>query len=138
MTDTLVDSNVLIDILKVDPSWNEWSRSQLKRSRKLGKLVINQLIYAEIAAGYSSPRDVDRALNQAIYRRENLPWDAAFRAGEAYVGYRRARGLKGAPLPDFYIGAHAELAGYTLLTRDASVYRTYFPSISLVTPETDP
>lgn len=138
MTDTLVDSNVLIDVFHDDPQWASWSEKRLEEARREGRLVINQLIYAEICAGYPTQRQSDRALSSAIYRRETLPWEAAFGAGHAFVAYRRARGPKRSPLPDFYIGAHADLRGYRLLTRDPARYRMYFPTLEIIAPDTHP
>lgn len=134
--DTLVDSNVIIDILDADPAWAGWSRAHLGRARSAGGVIINPLIYAEIAAAFSVKREAERAIR--IYRREPLPWEAAFNASRAFIAYRRAGGTKHSPLPDFYIGAHAELRGYTLLTRDPGRYRSYFPTLSIVAPDTHP
>jgi predicted nucleic acid-binding protein len=138
MTDTLVDTNVLIDVLDSDPDWKDWSQRQLRRGRFAGSLVINPIIYAEISAAYPTPRHADRAISPGIYRRENLPWEAAFNAGRAYREYRRSGGTKRSPLPDFYIGAHAELRSYALLTRDPARYRQYFPTLKLIAPDTHP
>jgi predicted nucleic acid-binding protein len=138
MSDTLVDSNVLIDILSNDPTWVNWSDGQLRAARRTGRVVINQLIYAEICAGYRTQRETDRALTGMIYHRENLPWDAAFSTSQAYRAYRQGGGTKRSPLPDFYIGAHANLKRYTLLTRDPDRYRTYFPALTIVAPGTHP
>ena len=138
MTDTLVDANVLIDILGDDVEWETWSERQLQAARGLGNLVINPLVYAEVCAGYPTQRQADQALGSSIYRRENLPWDAAFNASRAYLAYRKAGGSKRSPLPDFYIGAHSEFRGYILLTRDPRRYREYFPSLQIVAPDTHP
>jgi predicted nucleic acid-binding protein len=138
MSDTLVDANVLIDILSNDPKWASWSDRQIRAARRAGAVVVNQVIYAEICAGYRTQRETDRALTGVIYRRENLPWDAAFPASRAFLGYRRSAGTKHSPLLDFYIGAHADLRGYTLLTRDPLRYRKYFPTLKIVAPDTHP
>ena len=138
MTDTLVDTNVLIDILEDDAHWESWSERQLDSARAAGKLVINPLIYAEICAGYPTQRQADQALSAAIYRRENLPWEAAFNASRAYLAYRTGGGAKRSPLPDFYIGAHADLRRYNLLTRDPARYRQSFPSLRIISPDTHP
>lgn len=97
-------------------------------------MVINPLIYAEVSIGYDSAEALDEFLPAADFEREPLPYRAGFAAGKAYLRYRRAGGGKRSPMPDFYIGAHAALARYRLLTRDASRYRTYFPTVGLVTP----
>ena len=138
MTDTLVDTNVLVDILHDDLTWEAWSEAKLEAARRAGNLVINPLVYAEVCAGYPSQRRTDQTLSSLIYRRENLPWDAAFNASRAYLAYRRAGGLKRSPLPDFYIGAHAELRSYNLLTRDPGRYRGYFPNLKIIAPDTHP
>jgi predicted nucleic acid-binding protein len=138
MTDTLVDSNVLIDIFADDPQWRAWSTRNLLTARNGGRLVINPLIYAEVAAAFATQRKLDDALGPERYARENLPWDAAFNAGRAFLAYRRAGGLKRSPLPDFYIGAHAEVKGYVLLTRDQARYRQAFPTLKIVSPDSDP
>ena len=138
MSDTLVDTNVLIDILEGHADWEAWSRRELRRARKSGNLVINPLVYAEVSIGYPTQRHADRVLSPSIYRREPLPWEAAFSAGKAYLAYRRSEGGKRSPLPDFYIGAHADLKGYALLTRDPARYRSYFPSLTIIAPDTHP
>ena len=138
MSDTLVDANVLIDIFGADPDWKGWSRRQLAAARKVGILLINPIIYAEVSAAFPTQRKLDQALGPERYRRENLPWDAAFNAGRAFLAYRRAGGLKRSPLPDFYIGAHADAKGYYLLTRDPSRYRQAFPALKIISPETSP
>lgn len=97
-------------------------------------MVINPLIYAELAAGATTDRELDDALDRTLIERENLPWEAAFLAGKAYLSYRRAGGDKRSPLPDFYIGAHAAAKGYALLTRDLRRYRVYFPSLTIIAP----
>ena len=138
MSDTLVDANILIDIFADDPAWKGWSASQLIAARTAGALVINPIIYAEVSAAFPTQRKLDEALGVERYRREGLPWEAAFNAGRAFLAYRRAGGNKRSPLPDFYIGAHAEVKGYTLLTRDFTRYRSAFPAIRIVSPETRP
>lgn len=134
MSSTLVDSNVLIDLFDEDSEWRDWSGAMLTRAANRGPLVINPIVFAEVSAGFDSLDDVEAALPAAYVRREALPWEAAFLAGRAFVHYRRRGGTRPAPLPDFYIGAHAAVAGYTLLTRDARRYRHYFPKLKVVAP----
>lgn len=134
MSSTLVDSNVLIDVFDEDSEWRDWSDAMLTRAADRGALVINPIIFAEVAAGFDSLDDVEAALPPSFVRREALPWESAFLAGRAFVQYRRAGGVRPAPLPDFYIGAHAAVAGYTLLTRDPLRYRHYFPRLRVVAP----
>ena len=131
---TLVDSNVLLDVLHEDDEWLDWSASTLARSASDGPLVINPVIYAEVCCGYDEIEAVDAALPAEYFRREPLPWAAGFLASRAFVSYRRRGGGRRSPLPDFYIGAHAALAGYTLLTRDPRRYRTYFPKLRILAP----
>ncbi|MBZ8135369.1 type II toxin-antitoxin system VapC family toxin [Afifella sp. IM 167] len=138
MSDTLVDTNVLIDVLYEDHDWAGWSQAQLRERRRRGGLVINPVIYAEVSCGFSSQRQADRAMSSAIYRREALPFDAAFAAGQAFLSYRQAGGARRSPLPDFYIGAHADFGGYFLLTRDPKRYRQYFPLLRIIAPDTHP
>ena len=130
----LVDANVLLDIITADPQWFAWSVEKLERALALG-LAINPVIYAELAAGFLKEEELEVALQLPDLQRLPLPYEAAFRAGHAFVEYRRQGGNRRSPLPDFFIGAHAEVAGLTLLTRDASRYRTYFPSLELIAPE---
>jgi predicted nucleic acid-binding protein len=132
---TLVDSCVLIDVLANDPQWAEWSLQKLDVLGSQGPLVINPLILAEISPRFEKAADLDAALMLLPLRREHLPWDAAFLAGQAFRVYRMNGGLKHSPMPDFYIGAHALTSGYRLLTRDAARYRTYFPKLPLIAPE---
>jgi predicted nucleic acid-binding protein len=131
---TLVDSNVLLDIVTEDDDWLDWSSSALSACAERGRLVINPLVYAEVSVGFSNIEDLDDALPGEYFVREALPWAAAFLAGKAFMQYRRRGGARSHPLPDFYIGAHAAIAGYTLLTRDARRYRTYYPKLRVVAP----
>jgi predicted nucleic acid-binding protein len=130
----LVDSNVLLDVITNDVMWGDWSTDALQRTADAAILVINPLIYAEVSVSFSAIEDLESALPIDLYRREGLPYEAGFLAGKCFRRYRRAGGDKRSPLPDFYIGAHAALAGYRLLTRDASRYRAYFPNVPLIAP----
>ncbi|WP_239162408.1 type II toxin-antitoxin system VapC family toxin [Paractinoplanes rishiriensis] len=133
---TLVDSNVLLDVFTEDPAWSSWSGTALAASRDAGVLVINPIVYAEISIRFDRIEDVDAAVPAADFLREDLPYSAGFLAGKAYVRYRRQGGTKTSPLADFYIGAHAAVCGYRLLTRDGARYRTYFPKLNVVAPDT--
>lgn len=128
----MVDSNVWLDILTQDPLWLDWSSNKLAELGGSNTLVINPIIYAELAAGFDRVEDLDAAL--ATVRRDPLPWPAAFLAGQCYVLYRRRGGQKRSPIPDFYIGGHAAVEGLPLLTRDVARYRTYFPNLHLISP----
>ena len=134
MAAVLVDSNVLLDVATNDPEWAEWSADALSRTADNAILVINPLVYAEVSIGFDAIEDLEAALPIELYRREDLPYEAGYLAGICFLRYRRAGGLKRSPLPDFYIGAHAAVAGYRLLTRDAGRYRTYFPNLKLIAP----
>jgi len=134
MTGTLVDSNVLIDILSADFAWGEWSSQALASLGSEGPLVINAVIYAEISQRYSRKELLDHELPADVFLREDIPWSAAFLAGKAYRDYRGRGGSRRSPLPDFFIGAHAAVKGLRLVTRDASRYRTYFPTVELIVP----
>lgn len=131
---TLVDSNVLLDIVLEDDEWLEWSAAMVADAARQGRIVINPIVYAEVSGAYDDIETMDRALPADYYLREPLPWDAAFLAGRAYVSYRRRGGVRRSPLPDFYIGAHAAVAGHTLLTRDPGRYRVYFPRLRIIAP----
>lgn len=128
----LLDSNVLIDLL-IDSQWSPWVVDQM---HALGdeEFAINPLIYAEVSVPYASAAELDADLNRFLFIRLDLPWEAAFVAGRAFSRYRRNSGPRTSPLPDFYIGAHAQVSGLTLLTRDATRYRTYFPEVALIAP----
>ena len=136
MTPVLVDANVLIDIATDDPRWSAWSARMLALLGQGARLVINPLIYAEVSVAHSRIEALDAALPEDVFHREPLPWPAAFLAGKAYLAYRRRGGERQAPLPDFYIGAHAAIRGYRLLTRDRGRYQTYFPTVPVTCPQT--
>ena len=131
---TLVDSSVLLDVSTQDPVWFDWSSAALANAVRSGPVLVNPIVYAEVSVGYHRIEDLDDALPADIFRREPLPYIAGFLAGRAYRDYRRRGGTRTSPLPDFFIGAHAAVSALTLLTRDAGRYRTYFPTVPLVTP----
>ncbi len=131
----LVDTNVLSDIATRDPVWFPWSSAQLSRIVNAREAAINPVIYAELAPLYRSARELDLNLvPPSDFRRLLLPFSAGFPAARAFQAYRKAGGRKTAPLPDFFIGAHAEAEDLALLTRDATRYRTYFPKVKLICP----
>jgi hypothetical protein len=130
----LVDANVLLDVATDDPARAERSGAALARVANETALAINPIVYAEVSVGYDRIEDLDAALPPETFVRLPLPWAAGFLAGKCFVRYRRAGGMRRSPLPDFYIGAHAALEGFPLLTRDTRRYRTYFPRLQLVTP----
>lgn len=134
MKSVLVDSNVILDVATGDPVWGRWSRAALMRAAGDSVLVVNPLIYAEVSVRYERVEELEDVLPQSMFRRDPLPYEAAFLAGKSFALYRRRGGLRLAPMPDFYIGAHAAVAGFRLLTRDAPRYRTYFPTVELIAP----
>lgn len=135
MSPVLVDSNVIIDVASANPRWFAWSASALAEYAERDVLVINPIVFAEISAGYDSIEETERAVPLGSVRRDALPYEAAFLAAQAFRRYRQAGGVRRSPLPDFYIGAHAAVAGYSLLTRDATRYRTFFPRLTLIAPD---
>ena len=135
MSGVLVDSNVLLDVLSRDPIWMEWSGNKLEEIADTAPLVINPVIYAEISYRYSRIEDLEAALPKATLTREPISYEAAFLAGKTHLLYRSRKGPRSTPLPDFFIGAHAAIAGYSLLTRDPTRYRSYFPTVRLIAPE---
>jgi predicted nucleic acid-binding protein len=134
MKTTLVDSNVLLDIATNDAAWFDWSSQALESAANESPLAINAIIYAEVSIGFQRFEDLESAIPSSLFRRDALPFEAAFLAGKAFLQYRRRGGGRAAPLPDFYIGAHAAVAGFRLLTRDPKRYQTYFPSVELIAP----
>lgn len=132
---TLVDSNVLLDVLTNDPVWFDWSSVALAGSvDSAGGAVINPIVYAEVSVGFESIEELDQVLPTTLVDRISLPYPTGFLAGKAFSAYRRRGGARPTPLPDFYIGAHALVSGYRLLTRDARRYRSYFPRLELMAP----
>lgn len=132
--EVLVDSNVILDIVTEDKRWFQWSSETLAHLAEDHILNINPIIYAEISIAFDRIEAIDHALSPAYFRRLSLPWEAAFLAGRCYLKYRKKGGEKRSPLPDFYIGAHAAIKGMTLMTRDVSRYRTYFPKLIIISP----
>jgi len=135
MATVMIDSNVLLDLVTEDPVWFRWSEAAIQTAADTSRLVINAVIFAEVSVGYGRIEDMDAALSTNLLEREALPYEAAFLAGKAFATYRRRGGLKRSPLPDFFIGAHAAIGRYRLLTRDAGRYRAYFPTVTLITPD---
>jgi predicted nucleic acid-binding protein len=135
MTAVLVDSNVLLDVMTEDASWLSWSMSAIERAADTSRLVINPVIYAEASVRFTKIEELDAALPSDLFEREPIPYEAAFLAGKAYLAYRRRGGTRRSPLPDFFIGAHAAVSSYRLLTRDSARYRAYFPRLSLIAPD---
>lgn len=131
---TLVDTNVLLDVMTEDPLWLEWSLDALAAAAEAGPLMINPVIYAETSIRFSSIEDLEAALPPKDFLRRPIPWEAAFLAGKAFAQHRSQGGARTSILPDFLIGAHAAVDRLTLLTRDAARFRTYFPSVRMIAP----
>jgi predicted nucleic acid-binding protein len=130
----LVDSNVILDVATNDARWSAWSSEALARAADESVLVVNPIVFAEVSVGFDRVEDLEDALPPGVYRRDPLPYEAAFLAGKSFLAYRRRGGRRTTPLPDFYIGAHAAVAGHQLLTRDARRYRIYFPRLPIIAP----
>ena len=132
--DVLVDSNIILDVLTEDPTWFSWSSTTLAHEADTNGLIINPIIYSEISIRFATIEELEEALDPLVFRKEPLPWEAAFLAGKVFLKYKRRGGSKTTPLPDFFIGAHALVAGVPLLTRDRKRYRRYFPNLHLIAP----
>lgn len=130
----LVDTNVLVDVLEDDPEWANWSIAQLRAQAKIHRLAINPIIYSELSLTFSTVEALDRSVDDLELAVIEIPRPALFLAGKAFVRYRRQGGMKKNVLADFFIGAHAAVAGYPILTRDTHRYVAYFPRVSLVSP----
>ena len=135
MTAVMIDADVLLDVMTEDARWLAWAAGALERAAERYRLVINPVIYAEVSIRYTQIEELDIALPKSMFDREAIPYEAAFLAGKSFLAYRRRGGTKQSPLPDFFIGAHAAVAGYRLMTRDEARYRTYFPKLSLISPD---
>ena len=132
---TLVDTNILLDVLTNDPVWRNWSILNLGVRASQGRLIINEVVYAEMAGHVPTASELDACLREIEVTFENTPKLALFIAGVAFRQYRRRGGVRTGVLPDFFIGAYAQVAGLPLLTRDTQRYRTYFPELELIAPE---
>lgn len=131
----LVDTNVLVDVFQDDPAWADWSLRQLRAQSQVHELAINPVIYAELSLNFHSFAALDTAVDGLGLRFRDLPRPALFLAGKAFVKYRRAGGRKANVLADFFVGAHAAVMGWGIITRDAGCYRSYFPRVVLVVPD---
>jgi predicted nucleic acid-binding protein len=131
----LVDTNVLLDVLQDDPRWADWSQQQLESARLADRLAINAVIYSELSIAFARIEELEAVVTEANLAVEAIPREALFLAGKVFLRYRRARGAKPGVLPDFFIGAHAAVMQWPLLTRDTRRYRRYFPTLKLIPPE---
>ncbi len=135
MRGILVDSNIILDVFLDDPNWAEWSESKLEKFSSITKLFINPVIYSEVSVGFKRIEELESALTRSGFQMLEIPKEALFLAGKAFLKYRKNRGTKRSPLPDFYIGAQAAIFDMDLITRDVTRYRTYFPTVRLISPE---
>ncbi len=135
MRGILVDSNIILDVFLDDPNWAEWSESKLEKFSSITKLFINPVIYSEVSIGFKRIEELESALTRSGFQMLEIPKEALFLAGKAFLKYRKNRGTKRSPLPDFYIGAQAAIFDMDLITRDVTRYRTYFPTVRLISPE---
>jgi predicted nucleic acid-binding protein len=135
MRGVLVDSNIILDVFLDDPNWAEWSETKLEKYSAITKLFINPVVYSEVSIGFKKIEDLESALNRGGFQMIEISKEALFLAGKAFLKYRRNRGAKRSPLPDFYIGAQAAILEMDLITRDESRYRTYFPTVNLISPK---
>jgi predicted nucleic acid-binding protein len=135
MKGILVDSNVILDIFLDDPDWADWSETVLAKYSDRTTLYINPIIYTEVSAGFEKIEELESALQQGGFQMLEIPREALFLAGKAYLRYRKAKGVKQSPLPDFYIGAQAAVLDLDLITRDMARYRTYFPTVRIICPD---
>jgi predicted nucleic acid-binding protein len=130
----LVDTNVLLDVLEEDPKWATWSQAKLEAASATDTLAINPIIYSELSIAFARIEELEAVIAEASLTVEPIPREALFLAGKVFLNYRRARGNKLSVLPDFYIGAHAAVMQWLILTRDVGRYRTLFPTVTLITP----
>lgn len=134
MTGYLADSNVALDLATRDPVWYSWSREQLRLAALDGEVLPNPIVYGEIAPAFLTEIALENWVSVTGFRLVELPVATAWPAAQAFAKYRKSGGTRTMPLPDFYIGAHAQIAGLTLISRDAARFRTYFPSVPLIAP----
>jgi predicted nucleic acid-binding protein len=131
----LVDTNVLLDVFEDDAEWSDWSQDRLETASVTDTLAINPVIYSELSIGFARIEELEAVIKEASLSIEDIPREALFLAGKAFLRYWRSRGgAKRSVLPDFYIGAHAAVMEWPVLTREVGRYRTYFPTVSLIAP----
>jgi predicted nucleic acid-binding protein len=130
----LVDTNVLLDVLENDAKWASWSQDQLDAAAVTDTLAINPIIYSELSMAFARIEELDTVIEEASLNVETIPKEALFLAGKVFLTDRKSRGTKHNVLPDFFIGAHAAVMQWPILTRDVGRYRTHFPRLRLITP----
>ena len=135
MNGVFVDSCVLLDLFTDDPNWAEWSESILDKYSQTNTLYINSIVYTEVSIGFEKIEEVEAAISALGVKVIEMPREALFLTGKAFLKYRRNKGTKNSPLPDFFIGAHSAVSEFALITRDLAKYKTYFPQVKLIHPE---
>lgn len=135
MNGVLVDSCVLLDLFTDDEHWGDWSETILEKYSQTNTLYINSIVYTEVSIGFKNIEDLESAIRELGIKVLEIPREALFLTGKAYLTYRKNTGTKTSPLPDFFIGAHASVADFELITRDLSKFTTYFPKVKLIHPE---
>jgi predicted nucleic acid-binding protein len=135
MNGVLIDSCVLLDLFTNDPNWADWSETTLEQYSQTNTLYINSIVYAEISIGFNKIEEVENAINQLDIKVLEIPREALFLAGKIFLNYRKNKGTKLSPLPDFFIGAHVSISKFALITRDTRNYKTYFPQVKLIQPK---
>ncbi len=135
MNGIFVDSCVLLDLFTDDKDWGEWSESILEKYSQTNTLYINSIVYTEISIGFKKIEELEKAISELNMKVLEIPREALFLTGKAYLKYRKNKGTKNSPLPDFFIGAHVSVEKFNLITRDTSKYKTYFPQVKLIHPE---
>ncbi len=135
MKGVLVDSNVILDIFLDDPNWAEWSESVLEEYITLATLFINSIIYSEVSIAFDQIERLEAAMTKGRFQILEIPKEALFLAGKAFLEYRKNKGVKRSPLPNFYIGAQVAVLGMKLITRDLNRYQHYFPTVRLISPQ---
>ena len=138
MTSTLIDTNTLLDIIEARAGWEEWASRRVFEARLQGAVVLNPVVYAEASLPYESEVQFNEIIDGAGFKKEDLPWEAAFLAGKAHLKYLQRGGVRHQTLPDFFVAAHALVKNYKLVTRDATRFRSYFPSLEIIAPDTHP
>jgi len=131
----LVDSNVILDIFEEDPCWVQWSESILNHYSLTHTIYINPVIYSEVSIGFARIEDMEAAIIGCGFQMIQIPKEALFLAGKVFMEYKKRKGTRISPLPDFFIGAHAAVEGLKLITRDVSRFRSYFPTVQLIFPD---
>ncbi len=135
MNGVFADSCVLLDLFTDDPDWAEWSQNMLERYSKTGDLYINSIVYTEVSISFAQIEEIEKAVSDLGVKMLEIPHEALFLAGKVFLQYRKNKGTKNSPLPDFFIGAHATVSKFDLITRDLNRYKTYFPQVKLIHPK---